>query len=255
MDICPAPELDSLIRDDLRQPKIVFGRCCVTGEWGACVALDLGNICVDAPNTEQGVEYDPVTKEVTFTAWKPTVFNTQVTISKEGLTLLMTQLDTQPSPIPSVGHELVYEWHILYTDGSGLGQFRFKDDDSPEELHSGDIDFDRVMQFVLRPRFDTTLPTFTFIKDTGKVYRNEEELDLDYDGVHHATAPMVYGRKVTHTWGSAMEQHSLNRSMECMSTTVLQLIGWKVGGREGAGPGCIIAIDDRGNWRPWEYTE
>jgi hypothetical protein len=52
-----------------------------------------------------------------------------------------------------------------------------------------------------------------------------------------------------------MEQNSLNRGIQGMATTVLQLLGWKVGGMSGYNPACIIAIDDRGNWRPWEYVE
>lgn len=240
-----------------RPAQVVFGRCCITGQWGKCITIDLGDISINTPNIEEGVEYNPETKEVAFNNWKPVIFQTQATVSEQGLEQMLANLRAQNNPIPSVSPELVYEWQATYEDGSALRQFGVDPEtNEPVELNAGHIDFDRVVQMTVLPRYDGNLPSYSFVRETGKVYKNGEEIDLDYGGTYDPTAPVIYCRKVTQTWGSVMQQDGLNRNIENMANSVLQLIGWKVGGfSEGAGPGCIIAIDDRGNWRPWEYLE
>jgi len=254
LEVAAKPGKEVSFRDDLRAPLVVFGRCCVTGEWGKVITIDLGDIAVDAPDTEHGVEYDPETKETKFNVWKPAIFQNQATFSKKGLEMLIDYMDSQANPIPGVTPDLVYAWQVSYIDGSALQQFRMNGEEV-EELHAGHIDFGRVSQISVVPRFDTALPTYTFVKETGKIFRNGAELDLDYEGDYKPDSEIIYARKVTHTWGSVMSPNSLNRGIEGMATTVLQLLGWKVGGLTGFNPACIIAIDDRGNWRPWEYVD
>jgi hypothetical protein len=241
-------------RDDLRQPKIVFGRCALTGEWGKCVALDLGDICIQAPDTENGVTKDEETGEFTFEYWKPVTFENQITLSESGLKMILAYAESQDNPIPSISPELLYKWQVSYDDGSALTQYRFNPETSQEEeVNSKEIDFARIAQLTVLPRYpgDTTLPTFTLVKETGKFFKDGSEIDLMYDGAYLPEADIVYARKMTHTWGSQI--NGLDRGITTTHTTVLQLLGWKVGGLKGPGPGCIIAIDDRGNWRPWEY--
>jgi hypothetical protein len=240
-------------RDDLRQPKVVFGRCCLTGEWGKCIALDLGDVSIQMPEIERGVELDPETNEVKFNFWKPLVFQNQATFSERGLQLLSDYLASQDSPIPGVTPILFYAWQVMYNDGSALGQFVADLENPGEEIeiNSNEIDFDRVTQISLVPRHTTELPTYTLDKATGKIFRAGEEIDLMYEGVYNPDSSIVYARKVTHTWGSQV--FNLDREITNTHTTVLQLMGWKVGGLKGPGPGLIIAVDDRGNWRPWEY--
>ena len=241
-------------RDDLRQPKVVFGRCCLTGEWGKCIALDLGDVSIQMPEIERGVELDPETKEVKFNFWKPLVFQNQATFSERGLQLLSDYLASQDNPIPGVTPILLYAWQVMYNDGSALGQFTADLENPGEEIetNSNQIDFDRVVQISLVPRHTTELPTYTLDKATGKIFRAGEEIDLMYEGVYNPDSTIVYARKVTHTWGSQV--FNLDREITNTHTTVLQLMGWKVGGLQGPGPGLIIAVDDRGSWRPWEYT-
>ena len=237
-------------RDDLRQPKVVFGRCILTGEWGKCVALDLGDMSIQMPDIEKGVELDPETEAVKFNFWKPLVFQNQATFSERGLQLLQDYLASQDSPIPAVTPILVYAWQVMYNDGSALSQFTMVDDEEVE-TNSKEIDFDRLVQISLVPRYTTDLPTYTLDKATGKIFRAGEEIDPMYEGEYVPDSTIVYARKVTHTWGSQV--FNLDREITNTHTTVLQLMGWKVGGLKGPGPGLIIAVDDRGNWRPWEY--
>jgi hypothetical protein len=249
--------IDKLVafRDDLRQPKVVFGRCCLTGEWGKCVALDLGDISIQTPDTERGVEVDPESGEVKFKYWKPVVFENQATFSESGLKKLLDFMASQDNPIPGICPDLVYKWQAQFTDGSVMSQFVAAPDGTETEIRSTDIPFDRVAQFSVVPRYvnEESLPTFTLVKETGKIFKAGEEIDLMYDGEYLPDSDVVYARKVTHTWGSQMRS-GLDREITNTHTTVLQLLGWKVGGLKGPGPGLIIAIDERGNWRPWEYT-
>ena len=246
--------VDDLVefRDDLRPPKVVFGRCSLTGEWGKCLALDLGDMSIQVPDTERGVEQDSDTGEVRFTCWKPLVIQNQATFSESGLRKILDYMASQDNPIPTICPDLVYKWQAMYTDGTVLGQFP----ETEPEVNSREIDFSRVSQFSVVPHYVTEeiLPTYTLVKETGKIYKAGVELDLMYEGTYNPDSEIVYARKVTHTWGSQMKS-GLDRDITNTHTTVLQLIGWKVGGLKGPGPGLIIAIDDRGNWRPWEYTE
>lgn len=252
-----AGAVDKLVtfRDDLRPPKVVFGRCCLTGEWGKCIAIDVGDVSVQMPNTEKGIDYDPETGEVRFNLWKPLIIQNQVTFSESGLKKLLAYMESQDNPIPGVCPDLVYKWQVSYDDGTGISQFMTKEDGSDEEIRSSDIEFARVKQLSIVARYgdDSTLPNYTFVKETGKIYKSGQELDLVYDGAYIPDSEIIYARKVTHVY----ESHIVNLSREITGahTGVLQLLGWKVGGLQGPGPGLIIAIDERGTWRPWEYIE
>lgn len=254
-------EADKLVsfRDDLRLPKVVFGRCAITGEWGKCVTLDLGDICFQAPDTERGVEYDPETGKVNFTIWRPAVFNNQLTVSELGLKRLLEYAESQENPIPGVTPDLVYQWQVSYKNGSALTQFRM-DEDSEVEVNSQDINFGEVSQFSIIPRFPGgSLPTFTFVKESGKFFCDGASIDTMYEGDYFLESELIYCRKVAHTWGSSVGPSGLDRQISNVHTTVLQIFGWRVGGFQAFSqkldtPGCIIAVDERGNWRPYDYT-
>ena len=235
-------------RDDLRQPQVVFGRCAVTGEFGKCVALDLGDISIQTPDTERGVEIDTDGK-VTFQNWKPVVFENQITISDEGLKKLLAYTESQDNPIPSLSPELVYIWQVLYKNGSGLRQYRVNSETgNEEEVISSEINWDQVKEISVIPRYDTSLPTYTFVPENGKFYKNGQEIDIMYEGIYNSESHIVYARKVTHSWGSQAID-SLSRNITNNNTSVLQLLGWKTDN----GLKAVIGIDERGNWRPFEY--
>ena len=245
-------------RDDLREPKVTFGRCCITGEWGKVIAVDLGDISIVTPDTDNGVEYDEKTKEVTFTIAKPKMFSNQATFSKEGLEKLISYMDSQENPIPSVTPELVYMWQVTYTDGSGLAQFGVDPTTfEVKEINSSCIDHSRIAQLSIVSNPDVEKsegkPTYTFVKDTGKFYMSGKELDTMFNAEYIKDSEVIYARKVNMTFGSAMITNSLDRGIQTVHSSVLQLMGWKIGGLQGQGPGCIIAIDERGHWRPYEY--
>ena len=221
----------------------MFGRCCVTGEWGKCIALDLGDMSIQTPDTERGVIQDIDTGKVTFTCWQPTIIHSQVTVSEDGLTKMLEFMKSQPNPIPPVNPELVYMWHVLYKDGTPLQQFS-----EEGETRYADINLANVTYFSVLPRVPG-LPMYVFEKVTGKIYKDGIDLDLGYGGLYIPESTIFYGRAINHTWGSP-EQVSLDREITNACTTVLQLLGWKVDG----GPCCIIAIDARGNWRPYDYV-
>lgn len=245
-------------RDDLREPKVTFGRCCVTGEWGKVIAVDLGDISIIAPDIENGVEYND--GKVTFTKAKPKVFSNQATFSRDGLEKLMSYMDSQENPIPAVTPELVYMWQVTYPDGTGRAQFETNPLTFEQyENNSSVIDHSKIVQLSIIPNRDepkaAELPTFTFVKDTGKFFKSGEELDTMFDTEYTKDSEVIYARKVNMTFGSAMITNSLDRGIQTVHSSVLQLMGWKVGGLQGAGPGCIIAVDERGQWRPYEYIE
>ena len=246
-------------RDDLREPKVTFGRCCITGEWGKVAAIDLGDISIDMPDTENGVEYTD--GHVQFTKARPQVFNNQALFSRNGLLKLMAYIDSQENPIPSVTPELVYKWQVTYTDGSALSQFIVNPETFlEEEINSANIEHSRISQLSVVSNYPSVeraegLATYTFVKESGKFYRNGVELDTMYDNDYQPDSEVIYARKVNMTFGSAMITNSLDRGIQTVHTAVLQLMGWKVGGLHGDGPGCIIAVDERGHWRPYEYLE
>lgn len=241
-------------RDDLREPKVTFGRCCVTGEWGKVIAVDLGDISILTPDTENGVEYSE--SKVTFTKSKPKLFSNQATFSRDGLEKLMAYMDSQENPIPAVTPELIYMWQVTYLDGTGLAQFAT----NPEtfevfENTSSLIDHSKIDQLSIVSRIDPDKPTYTFVRLTGKFFRAGIEVDTMFKGEYTLDAEVIYARKVNMTFGSAMITNSLDRGIQTVHSSVLQLMGWKVGGLQGSGPGCIIAVDERGQWRPYEYIE
>jgi hypothetical protein len=281
----PAPPKEEgaieLFRDDLRTPQIEFGRCAITGQWGKCVSLDLGDISIDSPDITRGVSLDDA-GQVRFSIWKPTIFNNQITVSEAGLEKLLAWSRNQESPIPSITPDLVYMWSVMYTDGGARSQFETTESGNEVEVNSREIDYSKLSQINLVPHYgvgNPDLPTYTYVKESGKIYRNGEELDLQYSGEFMPIADVVYSRKVDHTWGSGMVQNSLSRNISAAHTSVLQLLGWKEGGlqakpeflgwEEGTSPvtgvyfsnevfyeprACIICIDDRGVWRPWQYS-
>lgn len=250
-------------RDDLREPAIQFGRCSITGDWGKVVAVDMGDIAIECPVIDEGVEYDPDSKEVTFTRWRPAIFSSQATFSAEGLRHLLGWMDGKESPVPSIEPVLLYKWVIQYKDGDVLCQFMADEHDAGKELeiNSREIQWERgVQQVSVIPRFtnEQELPNFTFVPETGKFYKSGEELDVDYSAPLHPEAQIVYCRKVSHTFASGIGT-GLARTLQSAQTTVLQLIGWHVDGVPGMestnqNPCCVIAIDDRGNWRPWKQN-
>lgn len=245
------PELPIRFRDDLRQPHVEWGRCGITGEWAPVVAVDLGDLSIEAPQVDKGVEYDPETKEVIFTCWRPVRFNTQVAISKRGLEMLLNYMENQDVPVPSVTPHLVYGWEVMYRTGDALRQFEFDATDCKEiERHSGDIDWPNVQQMSIVPR-EGDLPTYTYVATSKRFWRGGEDItaELDFDGEFPEDATPYYARKVTHTFGSVIKADSMERDVTCVSSTVLQLLGWEhTDGRR-----CIISIDVRGNWRPWSF--
>lgn len=245
-------------KDDLRAPKVVFGRCALTGNWGKCIALDFGDICMQTPDTERGVETGPDGK-LKFTVWKPAVFANQITVSGPGLEMLLDFYNSQENPIPGLTPDLVYMWSVLYEDGRGLAQFCFNADGVLQEHTSADIDISRVNQMQIVSRKDPSLPPYIFLKETGKFYKDGKPLDTMYDGEYVQGAEIVYCRKVAHTWGSGMGSNGLDRDISNACTSVLQIFGWKVGGLQALvenqdTPGCLIAVDERGNWRPYAYN-
>lgn len=234
----------------LRQPQVVFGRCHVTGEWGKVVALDPGDICLQIPDTERGVEYDPETEGVKFTFFKPFVIHTQLTLSEEGLQKLLDYSKDQENPIPALSPDLMYKWTALYKDGSALSQFKINGNDEVEEVDSTSIDPEQVAQISLEGHLKENLPKYTYVIESGKFYRDGVELDVGYPGKHPSGAPFYYRRRVTGTWGGVIPQGGMSRSMST-HTSVVQLLGWAENPDGGADKGacCIIGIDEMGNWR------
>lgn len=250
------PKADKIVqfRDDLRDPNVSFGRCSVTGEFGKVVNVDLGDISIEAPNVDQGVVYDPETKEVIFTCWRPCIFDTNLSVSETGLEMLLAFIRSQEAPVPALTPHLVYMWQVLYTDGTLQAQYQMNPATTEEEeFHSGSIDFSRILQISVVPRVSgSELPTATLnVADGFKIFVGGQEIDLDYDNLPSIPTDALpfYARKVTHTWGSVMGPQ-LNRNIQDAHTTILQLLGWQTPDKDHR---CIISIDERGNWRPWSY--
>ena len=244
-------------RDDLRQPGIVFGRCNLTGEMGKCVSIDLGDISIECPDASRGVTVDD-DGSVHFSIWKPRVFQQQLTLSPEGLRKLLAWSENQEAPIPTVTPHLVYAWQIMFKDGSRLTQFYTNPETGEEEENNTRIvDWSNVAIIELVSHYpeETILPRYTFVTDTGKIYKEDQEIDLAYYDPFLPGAKPYYARKTTHTFGSIMLRRSLNRTIQVQKTSVLQLLGWRLAGvDEGISPCCLIAIDEFGSWRPWQYV-
>lgn len=247
-------------RDDLRKPQITFGRCGITGDFGPCIAVDVGEISVEAPDLERGIEKDLETGKYYPTAFKPITFETNFTVSKKGLELLLKALEENDGPVAAITPELIYQWDVLYSNGTRLRQFIINPETMiEEEIKSSEINFDNVIQIDITPRYiDSKLPIYTFVKETGKFYKNGEELNsqLGYLGEYIKDSKLVYARKVLITGYSNVPIGQLTRQFGAMSS-VVQLLGWRQHGLEDEGAGCIIAIDERGEWRPslYEYRK
>lgn len=252
LDVPAKSPQETQFRDDLREPTVGWGRCAITGEWGPTVALDLGDISVEAPLVDEGVEYDPNTKEVVFTRWRPVIFEQQLTVSRPGLEKLLSWLDDQAMPVPTLTPVLVYQWRVLYTDGSSLSQFECDSGSNDiRENRSDLIDFSRIQQASIVPREPgSDLAGYTYDWPSNVIYRNGLPIDVEYNGDRPEGASVFCRRKVTHTWGSVMGE-GLSRELQNAHTTVLYLIGWHTYEN---GPCCIISVDERGNWRPWQYN-
>ncbi len=254
-------------RDDLRPPSAEFGRCVITGEFGSCVAIDLGDLSVNSPDCSRGVTLDNPqfdtngnyienSGEVRFSVWRPHVIQQQLLISEDGLNRLLDFSRNNESVIPGITPNLEYIWSVLNIDGSGRKQFEIDPETDEEvEVNTKELgDYSQVAQITLEHHYNQALPTYTFVASTGKIFKNGEELDLAFDAPIPEGALPFYSRRVMHVWGSAMQYNSLSRSFTLGQTTVLQLIGWRVGGvGSGDAPCCIIAIDEQGGWRPWQY--
>lgn len=149
-----------------------------------------------------------------------------------GAVTIQPPQEIAPTGVAMFTPTLVYQWMVTYKDGTGFSQF-----EDEIENNSRDINYDEVAQVNVLPQFSGMLPGFTFVRETGKFFKAGEEIDPEYPNEYPGPeAPFYYARKVTHTWG------------DFTHTTVLQLLGWKTETQR-----CIIAIDERGNWRPWQY--
>lgn len=254
-------------RDDLKSPEIQFGRCAVTGEWGKVVAIDLGALAFEHPDFDNGVEYDPDTKEVTFTKWRPIVHQSQVSLSEGGLEKVLSWMRNQASPVPSVTPNLVYQWLVRYEDGHILSQFCHDPETEGEIEHtSREIDYSRnVIQCEILPRdvSDTDLPKYALDLREGTFFKDGVciNAEIDYEGIFDPEQhKLVYMRKVMATFGSRIRPKSMARDIALATSAVNQLLGWSMDGKGGflreneELPCCVISIDDYGMWRAYRQV-
>lgn len=243
-------------QDSRRQPEITFGRCAVTGQFGKVVGIDLGDISIESPDTSRGVSIDPDSGAVRFAYWTPTLFHNTLTLSEQGLQRLLAFTQNAENPIPTIEPVLQYAWQVLYTDGSAYPQFEFNSDGSEKENLSRDIDMSRLAQLSLVPHFDVSLPTYTFVKDTGKFYKGGEEIDTGYEGeVYDHTFETMNARQVSHHFGSTVSGIG-RRSISCADTVIIYLLGWKQNGISASdGLAHVIGVSEDGKWRSWEYRQ
>lgn len=244
-------------RDDLRDPQMVFGRCTVTGEWGNCIALDLGPISIEAPDATRGVTLDE-DGNVQFSVWNPYVFQNQLTISPAGLMLLLNWSEGKTASLPEIKPNLVYAWQIMFNDGARMCQYHIDPDTGEEvETNTREVDWSQVSQIDIVSHYpeERTLPVYTFITATGKIYKDNVELDLAYDEPMPEDASPCYARHNNHTYSSLMIQRSLSRDIIVQNSKIYQILGWRVGGLgSGVNLCCLIAIDEKGEWRAFEYV-
>lgn len=258
LEVADKPEIPTGINIDLRPPKVSFGRCIITGEWGKVVNLDPGDMILKFPNlANDKIDYDPATGQVNFQEYEDMPIQTNISISAEGLKQLMDFVESEDNPIPPLSHDSVYMWSVLYKDGGGLRQFGYGEDTLEKEFNSNEIEWERVAQFNVIPRENTDLPTYTFVKESGKFFKNGIEVDTEFDGDYDSGATLFYARKVTHTMSSGMAQDGLTRFIGGRHTSVLQLLGWHCGPRanvedqSSTEKGFVLAIDERGSSRGW----
>ena len=235
----PAPAY----RSGLEEPTVPFARCAITGEWAKVVAFRLEDAYFDVPDTDDGVIINDDGKPE-FTKMKRYTIESKVTISADGLALLLNTLDSAPHPMKAVAPQLVYEWRVNYNDGTFLSQFM-----NGEEYHGGDIEWDKATSMWLTHRHNKALPSYAFNIETGELTKNGEILEIE-EGAPFAPGEteIVLCRQNTLVLESSVKDDSLDRDIECHHAITLYLLGWRQGND---GPGYIIAIDDRGEWRPF----
>ena len=240
-------------RDDRRDPEVTFGRCALTGEFGSVIALDLGDISIEAPDTSKGVTLGE-DGSARFDHWRPVLFHNTATFGERGLEMLLDYLRNSDSPIPAITPDLQYGWQVYYKDGSGLSQFEIVDGE-PVEVNSKEINKSEIAQLSLTGHYDPAMPVYTFVKETGKFYKNGTEIDTGYDGSYDQSYETIYARSTSHHYGSVTLTAG-RRSISNAHTVVLYLIGWKENGLTATdGKAHVIAVDERGQWRGWEFRE
>ena len=232
-----------------RPPNIGFGRCAVTGEWGKVANIDLGDMSFDIPDVEAMVPGEPVPT-------KPVTLQLQLSVSPEGLRHLQTLLNAAPNPIPGMQPDLAYMWAVTYNDGTTLTQF----DPDGTERHWGHVNVPKVTELHLLPNplaaTSAGLPSYTLCLKSNLLFCGDDPTPIDFGCPENIPpeAEIVYYRAVNLTFASEVKT-DLQRSIGPANNSVLQLIGRKVGGLKGPGPGYVIAVDARGNWRPYEPQE
>lgn len=264
VEVGPPPGFDDLI-PSLRQPKIEFGRCAITGQFGKCVAVDLGNITVDEPNPDAGYYIDDKGK-VMPNAFRPAIFASQVTLSVEGLSRLAVYLGIAESPIPGITPAEIYQWEIQFKNGTTIRQFYHEGTEekrNTEDLNC-DIDWGQALSLTIRPHNqpEGSLPFYSYSVHSGDFFRNGVAItDLDYEVTDNdpTTFTIVYFKKVHHTFGTGVLPGSMERQFTGCHSTMLQVFGWADGGLAAVlDPDCtksccLIGIDERGEWRPYLY--
>jgi len=241
----PPSEQITGFRRDLRTPKVNFGRCGITGEWGKVIAVDLGDMVVQAPGYyRDGVWHEP--ELVTYT-------NT-VTLSKDGLRLLGDALDGSDNPIPAYVPDLKYQWEVAYMDGSAERQFFYSEDGEEEEraFPLGRAAEIKQVSLIDRIGLPNGLPTFTANITEGRFFRNGEEISTGYTGELHPGRTALSVRKSSILFGSQMEGTG-ERNIGMLHASILYVIGWKNGDWGNTNGSCnLIAVDERGAWRPYD---
>jgi hypothetical protein len=252
----------------IRQPKIEFGRCAITGQFGKCVAVDLGSITVDEPNPKAGYHLNDA-GEIEPNAFRPAIFASQVVLSEVGLLRLAAYVAGGESPIPGITPDEVYQWEVQRKDGSAQRQFYHEEAEEKRvtwDLNT--INWDEFLSLTVRPHNmpEGALPFYSYSLVTHDFMRNGVVID-DLDYYHDEDLPVpdddemkvVYFKKVHHTYGTAVHLGSMQRNFTGQHSTVLQVFGWAVGGIEAVidpeakTPCCLIGVDERGEWRPYLY--
>lgn len=227
-----------------------FGRCLVTGEFGPVVRVKLGEFGYSVPSTEKGVEYDKETGEVNFTVHEPKQFEVEGMFSAEALESMLVALKEGKNPIPEVSPKSPYMWRMLLTDGRTLSQFDSEGENSFKEVEEN---WGNVAQVNLVPFPGEDLPNYTLDVKSGTFFRNGQPIpyeELGYEKEFEGADRGEYFRKVTIVFGSPVDAQTGHREIETSYTSVLQVFGWIKGDKK-----MLIAVDDRGEWREWDYGD
>lgn len=257
--ITPPEGNDVMFRADLRPPKVAFGYCGLTGEWAPIVSVDLGDTPITVADETQGVEIGE-DGQVKFTVYKPHLINSTLSVSRRGLEMLMNYMDSQDSPIPVIKPNLVYMWRVTFNDTTHVSQFDFdsvtgfeKENEFPiERLHEI-----AQISLISRDYDERTLPTYTYVHTTGEFFKAGVCIpykELMYDGEFQPDSMPIHFRKVFGNQ-SAIIAGGLCQSIETAKVSVRYLLGWKIDGLQSNKLGCIIAVDERGHWMPYDYIE